>query len=504
MTKSEGMFGSGGGKSLSLFECSVPEQDCNIHLGSRRKSRGLVLTDRSEKDVVERSALPVGLTAAALTIMQTGRPDMLLRPSIYRKVGEACREGTSKLMSSGKTTFTRKDVLEECRRALDESHIELPLVSHSGRRVESYAASSPGTCDSQEDRCIRVGSVAALCSSDEVDDSQIDHLIGVFDGHGGWEASEYVHERIFYEFGTRGLDCDVEVALREAFDVVDKGFNDIADRDELKAGCTALACLVRGDKLWIANAGDCRAVLASGDTCVALTTDHNVKNPDEVQAVIERGGTMLRNRVNGVLCVTRALGNRMCRELISQTPDIVSRDIDWVNDKFLVIGSDGLYDHFSNEEIVAFVRERHNEIQETLQRLRSQSTGDEMDVDTAEAYLGCTLQKCADDLIKRATSKPQGYCDNTTCVILFFDTSSALSVTELAEASRVVNKHLASGTNPVSPLLTSLSVPYGHSIPAGGALDEPPPENDLLLCDSGEDLGGGDQMESSMCMARPF
>ena len=68
-SKHEGVLG--GGKSLTLFECSVPEQDCNIHLGSRRKSKGALL-ERSEKDEIDRESLPVSIISTALSIMQTG------------------------------------------------------------------------------------------------------------------------------------------------------------------------------------------------------------------------------------------------------------------------------------------------------------------------------------------------------------------------------------------------------------------------------------------------
>ena len=265
---------------------------------------------------------------------------------------------------------------------------------------QSFSASSIGTCDSQEDRSIRVGNVAALCSNEDVEDGRVDHFIGVFDGHGGWEASDYVHDRIFHEVGRKGYKCDVEASLLEAFATVDEAFAEIADRNESKAGCTALACLVRDNTLWVANAGDCRAVISSRGRPEVLTVDHNVKNPDEVQAVIARGGTMLRNRINGVLSVTRALGNRMCRDLISQTPDITHRTIDWSSDDFLVIGSDGLFDNHSNENIINFVAGKQREIQETLRDLRAVQHSTEMDLQTAEAYLACSMQACADELIK--------------------------------------------------------------------------------------------------------
>ncbi len=54
-------------------------------------------------------------------------------------------------------------------------------------------------------------------------------------------------------------------------------------------GCTAIAVLIRGDQMWVANAGDCRAVLARGGSAVAASRDHNADDEAERARVVAAG-----------------------------------------------------------------------------------------------------------------------------------------------------------------------------------------------------------------------
>ena len=50
------------------------------------------------------------------------------------------------------------------------------------------------------------------------------------------------------------------------------------EEPERDAGTTALAALVAGDALLVANAGDCRAVLCRRGRAIDLSRDHNGKS----------------------------------------------------------------------------------------------------------------------------------------------------------------------------------------------------------------------------------
>eukprot|EP01063_Lacrimia_lanifica_P018408 TRINITY_DN25329_c0_g1_i1.p1 TRINITY_DN25329_c0_g1~~TRINITY_DN25329_c0_g1_i1.p1 ORF type:complete len:537 (+),score=151.93 TRINITY_DN25329_c0_g1_i1:134-1744(+) len=440
---------------VGLFECTVPEADCNIHLGSRRKSRAVQIPLHEVE--YTREELPAHVTAWVLKSIQHGRPDRLLHKEVLQAVGKVCVRVVDELLAKGTEKVSRMEAFSHVNEALDNSNIPIPIRQHTDRWLESFTAQCLGTCEDQEDRSIRCPSLAAFVGvKDEDKDEEVDYCIGVMDGHAGNECSEFSHDRLFYEVGKQGLHGDVESILSSAYRTTDTAFAKKADELELKAGCTALLCLVRGDMLWVANVGDSRGILCSRQSHKVLTTDHNVKNPDEVKEVLARGGTIMRNRVNGVLCVTRALGNRTCRDLISQTPDIASYTIDWDDDVFVVIGSDGLYDNCTNEEICNYIMTRKNRIDADLAALReshpiqASPNPTPLPLTVAEKYLQCTYQACADSLIEYVRGKKTGYCDNTTCVILFLDTKQCINSIELHEAARIVNASLEDGKGEAS------------------------------------------------------
>lgn len=66
-----------------------------------------------------------------------------------------------------------------------------------------------------------------------------------------------------------------------AFKRTDEEFYEAVHREEepeRDAGTTALAALVAGDALLVANAGDCRAVLCRRGRAIDLSRDHNGKS----------------------------------------------------------------------------------------------------------------------------------------------------------------------------------------------------------------------------------
>lgn len=68
-------------------------------------------------------------------------------------------------------------------------------------------------------------------------------------------------------------------------------------------------------------------------------------------------------RVAGILATSRALGDYPLKDkkLVIADPDILTFDLNDHNPLFIILASDGLWDTFSNEEAVAFIKERINE-----------------------------------------------------------------------------------------------------------------------------------------------
>lgn len=130
----------------------------------------------------------------------------------------------------------------------------------------------------------------------------------------------------------------------------------------VRGGCTASVVYVEGPRCWVASAGDSRVCLVPGGGAELrrLTTDHRPSNKAEADAVRARGGFVTRlmgsnePRVNAMLAVTRALGDRDLAEVLSCRPDVVEVDgfgTDHAS-ATLVVACDGLWDFVPDDAVV--------------------------------------------------------------------------------------------------------------------------------------------------------
>ncbi|KAJ8941936.1 hypothetical protein NQ318_013269 [Aromia moschata] len=136
---------------------------------------------------------------------------------------------------------------------------------------------------------------------------------------------------------------------------------------EDKSGTTAVCAFVSPRTVYVANCGDSRAVLCRDGVPVFSTQDHKPGLPGERDRIVKAGGSVMIQRVNGSLAVSRALGDYEyknvegrgpCDQLVSPEPEIFVRDRDDVADEFLVLACDGIWDVMSNEDLCAYVHHR--------------------------------------------------------------------------------------------------------------------------------------------------
>ncbi|XP_076139050.1 protein phosphatase, Mg2+/Mn2+ dependent, 1Lb isoform X2 [Alosa pseudoharengus] len=134
-----------------------------------------------------------------------------------------------------------------------------------------------------------------------------------------------------------------------------------------EAGTTCLVALLSDKQLTVANVGDSRGVLCDKDgNTIALSHDHKPYQLRERKRIKQAGGFISFNgswRVQGILAMSRSLGDYPLKNLnvIVPDPDVLTFDLDKLQPQFMILASDGLWDAFSNEEAVRFVRERLNE-----------------------------------------------------------------------------------------------------------------------------------------------
>lgn len=117
-----------------------------------------------------------------------------------------------------------------------------------------------------------------------------------------------------------------------------------------------VARVVRGECMRVAHVGDSRAMLIDKRGAPqTLTTDHNPDREDETARIENEGGHVLRGRVNGVLAVSRAIGDCALKPVVPATPDVAEYALAG-DDQLLVVASDGLWDVMSDVEVVNMVK----------------------------------------------------------------------------------------------------------------------------------------------------
>lgn len=94
--------------------------------------------------------------------------------------------------------------------------------------------------------------------------------------------------------------------------------------------------------LYCANAGDARGVICRNGKAVRLTYDHKGSDRQEAKRITDAGGFVLSGRVNGVLAVTRSLGDSSMKEFVVGAPYTTETEL-CDKDEFLILACDGVF-----------------------------------------------------------------------------------------------------------------------------------------------------------------
>jgi protein phosphatase PTC1 len=93
--------------------------------------------------------------------------------------------------------------------------------------------------------------------------------------------------------------------------------------------------------LYVANAGDARGVLCRGGRALRLTYDHKGTDKQEAKRIMDSGGFVMSGRVNGVLAVTRSLGDSSMKDFVVGAPYTTETEL-VDDDEFLILACDGV------------------------------------------------------------------------------------------------------------------------------------------------------------------
>ncbi|KAK1311945.1 putative protein phosphatase 2C 22 [Acorus calamus] len=194
---------------------------------------------------------------------------------------------------------------------------------------------------------------------------------GVFDGHGGKHAADFACNNL-PKFIAEDEDFprEVERAVASAFHHTDTAFAEACSLDAaLSSGTTALAALVVGRSLVVANVGDCRAVLCRRGRAIEMSRDHRPVRIDELSRIESLGGYVYDGYLNGQLNITRALGDWHMEGMktnnrkggpLSAEPELM-RVLLTEEDEFLIMGCDGIWEVFRSQNAVDFARRKLQE-----------------------------------------------------------------------------------------------------------------------------------------------
>ena len=213
------------------------------------------------------------------------------------------------------------------------------------------------------------------------------YLFGVCDGHGfyGGEVSSFVKQRLpillsqdplIYSNPKKALTTNILKCNSELSQInLDVNFS----------GTTLVLVLIKGSILYCANVGDSRALVArqindnSNNTSsgrhwmsIALSRDHKPDDKNESARIHQCNGRVesyqdengnpvgpsrvwLKNQDLPGLAMSRSLGDAVAASVgVIPDPEILEFLLT-AEDKFIVIGSDGVFEFISNEEVVKIV-----------------------------------------------------------------------------------------------------------------------------------------------------
>lgn len=392
--------------STSLFRRSTGDQSAGGGEKKRRSStvnkaatffsnakNSLSLSNSRESSGINGSPFPQN------PLQKLGRMDPALsvpQGSYNNSAGESLQSPHSSF-----TIGVTEDRNRKCRRTMEDTHAYLynflgtPVPSTDSEVNGKEPSSTTDVSTSAEE----------LPSVVETDNG----YFAIFDGHAGTFAAEWCGKKlhlILEDVMRRSPSAPVPELLDQTFTCVDQQLEKLPLKN---SGCTAVISLLRWEDrvpsnqsatgsaalapaaaattkeedpeaaltptqsapstttsslipklqqkairqrvLYTANVGDARIILCRNGKALRLSYDHKGSDENEGKRISNAGGLILNNRVNGVLAVTRALGDAYLKDLVTGHPYTTETVIQPDSDEFIILACDG---------VSSFVRSRLN------------------------------------------------------------------------------------------------------------------------------------------------
>lgn len=226
-------------------------------------------------------------------------------------------------------------------------------------------------------------------------------IIGVFDGHGGEEVSESLKKIMLFSLKIYLDWCikndkgkiNLEYLKNLFFDI-----NEYLFLSKLRSGAVCALAIIFKNKIITLHVGDCKVLIFDENGNVMFeTNDHTCFNTYEKNRLIKNFGQniVIDNRVSGILAPTRAFGDFDLPDLdaIKPEPEInvvpITKQV-----KYLIVGSDGLFDHVDENSNIFFKRS----VKQSLQKGQKCLCKHIYNVAMENALDHCNHDSCYDNL----------------------------------------------------------------------------------------------------------
>ena len=176
--------------------------------------------------------------------------------------------------------------------------------------------------------------------------------VSIFDGHGGGQVSLFLKFHLKdYVKKHLALKKSPVKALKDAFQ---DAHDSMSPESCYMTGSAVVVILKKGNKIWVANCGDSRAIMSRNNELVALSEDHKPNRESEFRRITQLGGMVTFNpndvpRVQGNLALSRSIGDKYLHPYVIPDPDVEEFDVTGCD--YIVMATDGLFDALSSIDV---------------------------------------------------------------------------------------------------------------------------------------------------------
>ena len=237
-------------------------------------------------------------------------------------------------------------------------------------------------------------------------------IFGVFDGHGfeGHLLSQAIKNYLNKNLSSSSFSSKDNII--EIFKSLSLSINSSTSFNAMESGSTVVLTFISNNMIICANCGDSRAILITEkeNKILPLSRDHKPELSEEKKRILESGGRVdkiygmgpfrvwLKNAEYPGLAMSRSIGDGYAHNVgVIDVPEIIEFNLNEINPRAVILGSDGVFEFVKNEEIN----------------------------DIVEKYsFNKDSQGCAKEIVeysRKAWEKSGFSIDDITCVVGFFE-----------------------------------------------------------------------------------